>query len=71
VVGQILLTRKHIENWAWWVVVNIVYAFYLLPTQNLWVSAGLYVILLVMAVLGWREWQKTIEKEKSNKEWDR
>jgi nicotinamide mononucleotide transporter len=71
VIGQILLTRKHIENWAWWVVVNVIYAFYLLPAQKLWVSSGLYVILLVMAVLGWREWQKTINAQADNKELDR
>jgi nicotinamide mononucleotide transporter len=69
VVGQILLTRKHIENWAWWVVVNVVYAGYLLPASGLWVSVGLYAILLVMAILGWREWQKKIKV--ANKEQDR
>jgi nicotinamide mononucleotide transporter len=58
VIGQVLLTQKKIENWAVWVLVNIAYAFYLLPVQNLWVSAGLYLILLGMAVQGWRSWVK-------------
>jgi nicotinamide mononucleotide transporter len=58
VIGQILLTQKKIENWAVWVFVNVVYAFYLLPIQKLWISSGLYVILLGMAVHGWRIWQR-------------
>jgi nicotinamide mononucleotide transporter len=62
VIGQILLTQKKIENWAVWVLVNVVYAFYLLPVQKLWVSAGLYFVLLGMALQGWRSWVR-MERE--------
>ena len=67
VVGQVLLTQKKIENWAVWALVNIVYAFYLLPVQHLWISAGLYLILLGMAVQGWRDWSRmqTVSAEAS------
>jgi nicotinamide mononucleotide transporter len=64
VIGQVLLTQKKIENWAVWVLVNIVYAFYLLPGQKLWISAGLYLILLGMAVQGWRAWDRMTKAER-------
>lgn len=66
VVGQVLLTQKKIENWAIWVLVNVAYAFYLLPTQGLWISAGLYLILLGMAVQGWRQWGHAIVRERQD-----
>lgn len=58
VTGQILMTHKLVENWALWILVNALYAFYILPTQHLWVSAGLYVVLLVLAIQGLVGWRR-------------
>ncbi|MCU0627738.1 MAG: nicotinamide riboside transporter PnuC [Gemmatimonadaceae bacterium] len=60
VVGQALMTRKVIEHWGCWVVVNLAYAAWLLPRQGLWLSAALYALLLVLAVRGWREWARAL-----------
>ena len=56
VTGQYLQTHKKIEHWFCWVLVNALYAFWLLPRQQLWVSALIYFILLGMALQGWRDW---------------
>ncbi len=56
VTGQYLQTHKKIEHWFCWVAVNALYGFWLLPRQQLWVSSALYLLLLGMAVLGWRQW---------------
>jgi nicotinamide mononucleotide transporter len=56
VTGQYLQTHKKIEHWFCWVIVNALYAFWLLPRQQLWVSALIYFILLGMALQGWRDW---------------
>jgi nicotinamide mononucleotide transporter len=58
VVGQALMTRKIIEHWACWVLVNATYALWLLPTQGLWLSAALYLVLLALAGHGWRDWAR-------------
>lgn len=57
-VGQYLLMRKHIENWLVWVVVNIVYV-PLFMWKGWYLTAGLYVIYLVLAVMGMRQWSKS------------
>jgi nicotinamide mononucleotide transporter len=57
VVGQILMTRRYIENWHWWIVVNIV-SIGLYLAKGLFVFAGLYVIVLAMAVWGLAQWRK-------------
>jgi nicotinamide mononucleotide transporter len=54
--GQYLQTHKKIEHWVCWTVVNALYAFWLLPRQQLWASSLIYLILLGMAVQGWRQW---------------
>jgi nicotinamide mononucleotide transporter len=59
VVAQILMTRRFLENWLWWIAVNIisigVYVF-----KGIWVTAGLYGLFLVMAVIGYAEWRKAL-----------
>lgn len=60
-VGQWLLARKKIENWIIWLFVNVQYVliyFY----QHLIVTSMLYVILIVLAAKGWKEWQKSMKK---------
>jgi nicotinamide mononucleotide transporter len=56
VVGQILMTRRYLENWHWWIVVNIIsIPVYLL--KGLHLTAGLYAIFLVLAIAGFVEWR--------------
>lgn len=52
-----LLARKVLENWVLWIVVNIGYVI-LFWRKGLQLSAGLYVILLGMAVAGLVEWNR-------------
>jgi nicotinamide mononucleotide transporter len=54
-VGQILLARKQVENWAVWVAVNIV-SVGLFATKGLWLTVGLYALFGVLAAVGWRRW---------------
>jgi nicotinamide mononucleotide transporter len=57
--AQWLMTRKVLENWAIWIALDLVYV----PTflsRGLYATAGLYTIFLVLAVLGWREWKRSL-----------
>ena len=56
VVGQFLLGRKFIENWAVWVVVNTV-SVGLFAYKGLWLTAGLYLVFLALSFVGWRQWK--------------
>jgi nicotinamide mononucleotide transporter len=58
VSGQYLQTHKKIEHWVCWMLVNALYAFWLLPRQQLWVSSVLYLILFFLALAGWRDWHR-------------
>ena len=58
IVAQYLQTRKFLENWILWILVDIVYAFYFLPHQGLSMVAALYGVFLIMAGLGGIEWLK-------------
>jgi nicotinamide mononucleotide transporter len=59
VVGQFLLGRKFIENWAVWVAVNIV-SVGLFAYKGLWLTAGLYLVFIALSFAGWREWKKQL-----------
>ena len=57
VTGQILLGRKLVENWPVWVAVNIV-SVALFAYKALWLTAILYGFFAVLALWGWRHWQR-------------
>jgi nicotinamide mononucleotide transporter len=55
-VGQFLLGRKYIENWAVWIVVNVV-SVGLFAYKGLWLTVALYTIFIALSVVGWRAWR--------------
>lgn len=55
-VGQFLLGRKYIENWAVWIVVNVV-SVGLFAYKGLWLTVGLYGVFIALSVVGWRAWK--------------
>ena len=57
VAGQILMTRRFTENWHWWIVVNLI-SIPLYVTKELYLTAGLYGVFLVLAIAGLIEWRK-------------
>lgn len=56
VAGQLLLARKHIENWVVWLAVNV-FSVALFLHQGLWFTAGLYALFALLSVQGWRVWR--------------
>jgi nicotinamide mononucleotide transporter len=59
-VGQYLQTRKKIENWPVWVVVNFCYIPVFI-TKHLPATAVLYGIYGLLAIQGWREWLRLFQ----------
>lgn len=57
VAGQILMTRRFIENWHFWIVVNLI-SVPLYLNKELYLTAGLYSLFLMLAIAGLVEWRK-------------
>jgi len=57
-----LLTRRYLENWALWIAVDIVYVG-LFFWKGLYMSAGLYVLFLVMAGMGLGRWLRELRAQ--------
>lgn len=57
VVAQILMTRRFVENWHWWIIVNLI-SIPLYVVKELYLTAGLYGVFLVLAIAGLAAWRK-------------
>lgn len=62
VAGQILMARRFVENWHWWIVVNII-SIPLYLRKDLYLTAGLYGVFLVLAIAGLIAWRKAEFRE--------
>ena len=58
-VAQWMLTRKILQNWLLWIAVDIVYV-PMFISQHLYATALLYAAFLVLAVMGFVEWRRSI-----------
>ena len=56
VAAQWLMARRRVESWWLWVAVDLV-AVPLYMSRGLYVTGGVYFILLIIAVQGWLEWR--------------
>ena len=63
VCAQILMTRRYIDNWHWWIVINIL-SIGLYAAKGLYWFTGLYILFLGMAVLGLVEWRRAEARQK-------
>ena len=57
VAGQFLLGRKLVENWAVWLLVNLV-SITLFAVKGLWLTVLLYALFAGLSVVGWRAWRR-------------
>jgi nicotinamide mononucleotide transporter len=58
-VAQWMATRKWLENWLLWMVLNVSNIAICL-SQGLYPMSGLYAFFLVLAVFGFREWSRSL-----------
>ena len=61
-VGQVLLSRKKVENWIVWIVVDILYVGLYLY-KGLTLTAVLYGIFVLMAVVGLATWYREAKRQ--------
>jgi len=60
-VGQLLLARKRLENWHVWIAVDVLYVG-LYVYKGLMLTAVLYAVFVVLAVIGLRAWGNIARK---------
>lgn len=58
-VGQVLLSRKRLENWHVWIAVDVLYVGLYLH-KGLLLTAVLYAMFVVMAAIGLRAWRRSM-----------
>ena len=56
-VGSWWQARKHIANWVLWIIVDVVYVGEYIY-KDLWLTAVLYAGLVILAILGLRDWRR-------------
>lgn len=56
-LGTLLTARKKVENWHTWIVVDVIYVG-LYVHKHLYLTAVLYALFVVLAVLGLRTWAR-------------
>ncbi len=57
VAAQMLLARRYLENWVLWIVVDIV-AVPLFAVRGLWLTSGVYMVLLGLSIWGLIDWHR-------------
>ncbi len=57
--AQWMMTRKILENWVIWVAVDVVYVGMFI-FKHLYLTAGLYAVFLVLAVMGHLQWKRSL-----------
>lgn len=60
-VATWMTARKYLENWLVWIVndaICVVFYFY----SGLYLTTVLYAVFMVMAVVGYREWKRKLER---------
>ncbi len=58
-VAQWLMTRKHLESWILWIAVDVFYVG-MFVMKELYLTAGLYAVFLLLAAIGFAEWRRSM-----------
>ncbi len=66
-VGLWALARKYIEQWFFWIVVDVISA-YLYAIKGIPFKAGLYALYVVIAVMGYCKWKRMMAPKQEQTE---
>ena len=62
--AQWMMTHKVLENWAVWIAVDVVYVAMFIY-KGLRLTAALYAVFLVLAALGWAQWKRSFDADRT------
>lgn len=64
-LAQWMMTRKILENWLVWTVLNVLYIWMFLVLKHLNFTAFQYSVFLVLAVKGFMDWKRSYDTRRS------
>lgn len=59
IVAQWMLSKKWLENWLLWIIVDII-SIKMYIFKNLYLTAGLYLLFLIICCIGYYQWRKSL-----------
>lgn len=59
-IAQWMMCKKWLENWILWIVMDVI-SLYMYTYKHLYLTTALYAIFIVLCVMGYREWKKSLE----------
>ena len=62
--GMWLMAKKKVESWFWWIVTNLA-SIPLYFVKGYAFTSVQYIVLLVLAVLGWISWHEKVKQQNS------
>ena len=57
-VAQVWMAQKRVQCWPLWIAIDVIFVG-LFVYKELYVTAALYGMFLLLAIQGWREWHRT------------
>ncbi len=60
-IAQWMMTRKLLENWTLWIIVDVVYVGMFI-FKGLYLTAGNYAVYLVLAIMGHVAWKRSLNQ---------
>lgn len=61
-IAQYLLARRYVQNWGFWIVVDVV-AIGVYFAKDLHATATLYAVFLILATVGWMSWTRELQNQ--------
>jgi len=55
-VATFMVTKKVLENWLYWIVIDLV-SVYLFYSKGLMLTSVLFSVYIILAILGWYQWK--------------
>lgn len=66
-VAQLMLNRKWIQNWLFWMTADVIYIG-LYIYKGLWLTGGLYLLFLGLCVAGLLRWRQSLRQDTGQRE---
>jgi len=63
-IATFMVARKILENWIYWFVIDAV-SIWLYLLRELYFTAGLFAVYLVMIVIGYRSWRASMQENQT------
>ncbi len=62
VLATVMVAHKVLENWHYWLVINIV-STYLFAVKGLYLTSALFAVYVILTVIGYFNWRKTYAQQ--------